>query len=57
MRHLFPAIAPITATLRPSSPPAGDPAEEVDRMAQAWLKSVLLQMTLWSQPYVRAGDF
>jgi hypothetical protein len=31
-----------------------DPAA-VERMAQAWLKAVLLQVTLWSQPYVRDG--
>jgi hypothetical protein len=31
-----------------------DPAA-VERMAQAWLKAVLLQVTLWTQPYVRDG--
>ena len=32
-------------------------AEEVERMHQAWLKSVLIQVVLWSQPYVRDGEF
>jgi len=26
-------------------------------MHQAWIKSVLLQVILWSQPYTRDGDF
>jgi hypothetical protein len=26
-------------------------------MHQAWIKSVLLQVTLWSHPYVKDGDF
>jgi hypothetical protein len=26
-------------------------------MYQAWLKSMLLQVTLWSQPYIKEGDF
>jgi hypothetical protein len=26
-------------------------------MHKAWVKAVLLQLILWSQPYVREGDF
>jgi hypothetical protein len=26
-------------------------------MHDAWFKSVVLQVTLWSQPYVKEGDF
>jgi hypothetical protein len=26
-------------------------------MHQAWVKAVLLQVILWSHPYVRDGDF
>jgi hypothetical protein len=26
-------------------------------MHQAWFKSVVLQVTLWSYPYVKNGDF
>jgi hypothetical protein len=29
----------------------------VEVMHQAWVKAVLLQVILWSQPYVRDGDF
>jgi hypothetical protein len=35
----------------------GHSAEEVERMYAAWVKSCLLQVTLWSYPYVRAGEF
>ena len=28
-----------------------------ETMHQAWVKAVLLQVILWSQPYVRDGDF
>jgi hypothetical protein len=29
----------------------------VEKMHAAWVKSVLLQVTLWSQPYVKEGRF
>lgn len=54
----LPALAyPITATLRPFLEKGGDDAATVDAMQQAWVKSVLLQVILWSHPYVRDGDF
>ncbi len=56
-RYLPPFIYPITATLKPFLARKGHGAEEVERMHQAWLKSVILQVTLWSQPYVKEGDF
>jgi len=56
-RYLVPLIYPITATLKPFLAKKGHSAEDVDKMHAAWLKSVLLQVTLWSQPYVKQGDF
>ncbi|MDP9351179.1 MAG: protoglobin domain-containing protein [Chloroflexota bacterium] len=56
-RYLPPFIYPITATLKPFLARKGHGAEEVEKMHQAWLKSVILQVTLWSQPYVKEGDF
>ncbi len=35
----------------------GHDAAEVDAMHAAWVKSCLLQVTLWSHPYVKDGDF
>jgi len=35
----------------------GHSPEVVSRMYDAWWKSMILQATLWSQPYIREGDF
>lgn len=56
-RYLPAFIYPITATLKPFLAKQGHSAEEVEKMHQAWVKSVILQVTLWSQPYVKEGDF
>jgi hypothetical protein len=56
-RDLFALIFPVTFTLRPFLAKAGHPAEVVDAMYAAWVKSCLLQVTLWSHPYVKDGDF
>ncbi|MCA9726938.1 MAG: protogloblin ApPgb [Candidatus Eisenbacteria bacterium] len=56
-RYLPALIYPVTATLKPFLEKGGFAPEEVEAMHQAWIKSVLLQVILWSQPYVREGDF
>ena len=56
-RYLVPLVYPVVATLKPFLAKKGHSADAVERMHQAWLKSVLLQVTLWSYPYVRDGDF
>lgn len=56
-RYLAPLIVPVTATLRPFLARGGHGPDQVERMHAAWLKSVLLQVTLWSHPYVREGDY
>lgn len=56
-RYLFPLVSPVTFTLRPFLAKKGHTPEEVDRMHAAWVKSCLLQLTLWSHPYINAGDF
>lgn len=48
---------PVTATLKPFLEKTGASPEDVGRMHQAWLKSVLLQVVLWSHPFVRDGEF
>jgi len=35
----------------------GHPPELVNRMYDAWWKSMILQATLWVQPYIKEGDF
>jgi hypothetical protein len=57
LRHLIGLIYPITATLRPFLEKKGHPREDVDAMQDAWRKSVILQVALWSRPYVRDEDY
>jgi hypothetical protein len=56
-RYLPAFIYPITSTLKPFLGKKGHSAEEVEKMHQAWVKSVILQVTLWSHPYVKEGDY
>lgn len=56
-RYLVAFIYPITATIKPFLAKKGHSADEVEKMHQAWFKSVVLQVALWSYPYVREGDF
>ena len=56
-RDLFLLVFPVTFTLKPFLANKGQPAEDVEKMYAAWVKSCLLQVTLWSRPYVKDGDF
>jgi len=56
-RNLFPLVFPVTFTLKPFLAKKGHSAEDVEKMYGAWVKSCLLQVTLWSHPYVKDGDF
>ena len=56
-RYMVAFIYPITATIKPFLAKKGHSAEEVEKMHQSWFKSVVLQVALWSAPYVRGEDF
>jgi hypothetical protein len=56
-RNLFLLVFPVTFTLKPFLAKKGHSAEDVEKMYAAWVKSCLLQVTLWSHPYVKDGDF
>ena len=56
-RDLLAFSAAIVAPMKPFLTRKGYPPDVVDRMQQAWWKSMILQATLWSQPYIREGDF
>lgn len=56
-RHLIALQYPVTATLKPFLAKKGHSNEDVEKMHQAWIKSVQLQVILWSYPYVKQGDF
>lgn len=57
LRYITAFIYPITATIKDFLRAKGHSDEEVERMHQAWFKSVVIQATLWSYPYVKEGDF
>ena len=57
LRYVLALLIPITTTLKPFLANGGATPDEVEAMHQAWVKAVLLQVILWSQPYVRDGDF
>lgn len=56
-RTLFLLIFPVTFTLKPFLAKKGHSTEDVEKMHAAWVKSCLLQVNLWSYPYVKDGDF
>jgi hypothetical protein len=56
-RDLYALSFPVTFTLKPFLAKQGHPAEQIEQMHAAWVKSCLLQLTLWSHPYVKDGDF
>lgn len=55
LRYVLAFIAPISLTMKPFLAAHGHTVDEVEVMHQAWLKSVVLQVALWSQPYVGDG--
>ncbi len=55
-RYMVAFIYPITATIKPFLAKKGHSAEEVEKMHQAWFKSVVMQVALWSAPYVHSED-
>jgi Protoglobin len=57
LRYVLALLVPITTTLKPFLAKGGATSDEVEAMHQAWVKAVLLQVILWSHPYVREGDF
>lgn len=56
-RYLPLLAQPIVDTLRPFLFSSGLDRDDIDAMQNAWRKSVLLQVTLWSHPYVIGGDY
>ena len=56
-RYLPALIIPITTTLKPFLMRKGHDPETVEKMHSAWVKSVTLQVILWSYPYCNPGDF
>jgi hypothetical protein len=51
LRDIIAFVAVMNETIRPYLAAKGHSAEDVDRMHQAWCKSLQLQMALWAKPY------
>jgi len=57
-RYILALVYPLTATLKPFlAKKHNHDAEDIECMHQAWIKSVILQICLWSQPYVKEGVY
>lgn len=56
-RYIPALTIPITTTLKPFLAKKGAGAEDVEKMYNAWVKSVLMQAILWGQPYMKKGEF
>jgi hypothetical protein len=56
-RDLLAFCSTIVVPMRPFLAKHGHPPDMVNRMYDAWWKSMILQATLWVQPYIREGDF
>jgi len=56
-RYIPALTIPITTTLKPFLAKKGASAADVEKMHAAWVKSVLMQSILWSQPYIKDGAF
>jgi hypothetical protein len=55
LRYLLAFIGPTIIGAKPFLARKGHSAADVERMHEAWAKSVLLTLALWSRPYVRDG--
>ena len=55
LRHLLAFAGPVIIGAKAFLAKKGHSAADVERMHQAWAKSVLLTLALWSRPYVREG--
>jgi len=56
-RDLLAFCASIVVPMKPILGRNGYPPAVVESMYDAWWKAMILQVTLWSQPYIRDGDF
>jgi hypothetical protein len=55
LRYLYAFSATVAVTARKFFVEAGVAGEELRRLEDAWLKTVLLHVTLWSRPYSKDG--
>lgn len=56
-RYLIAFIIPISFTIEGFLAKGSSEPDDVKKMHAAWTKALVLQVTLWSYPYVKPGDF
>ncbi|WP_147071404.1 protoglobin domain-containing protein [Sulfuriferula plumbiphila] len=56
-RYIPALTIPVTTTLKPFLAKKDASAADVEKMHTAWVKAVLMQSILWSQPYIKDGEF
>ncbi len=56
LRDIIAFIAVMNETIKPYLAAKGNSAEEVNKMHQAWCKSMQLQLALWAGPYSRQAS-
>lgn len=57
LRYVLAFLYPVTTLVRPYLERADHTEDEIERMYDAWFKSMLLQVTLRSYPYVTDDDW
>lgn len=57
LRYLIAFIVPICATIEPFLAKPDVTPDALRKMHAAWTKAVVLQVILWSHPYIKPGDF
>ena len=57
LRYVIAFIAPIVTTFKPFLAELGLSGDLLERAFNAFLKSVVLQVAIWSHPYARDGDW
>jgi hypothetical protein len=55
LRYVWAFAGPVISGAREFLASKSHSAAEVERMHEAWAKSVLLTLTLWARPYVKDG--
>lgn len=56
-RYLAAFVYPITVTIKGFLAKKGHDAATVDKMHDAWFKAIVVTVVLWTQPYIKEGEF
>ena len=57
LRYIIALTAPICNTIKQFMEKGGLKGEELEKAHQAWIKAVVLQVSIWSYPYAKEGEW